>query len=223
MLCSMWTPSLMLLGIKILLQTHCINDLMLAGHVRLVMQKKTNCTGYVEQTEYFLIPFWTCWALAEDDTCTSLANTHIRFLPAWKSQLELLHISSIWAKVKHKNPTEVMTEGILFFPFKLWESCPQQDFTWSSLTWTNLNLFHGLKTRALLMLHGITAEWKQGPDHWHLNQSPTHQPTVWHPKSKGCCFCTKQSLNKCIYFAQVPQSCSILYDNYHSLHFLMEN
>lgn len=76
MLCSMWTPSLMLLGIKILLQTHCINDLMLAGHVRLVMQKKTNCTGYVEQIQYFLIPFWTCWALAEDDTCKSLANTH---------------------------------------------------------------------------------------------------------------------------------------------------
>lgn len=92
MLCSMWPPSLMLLGIKILLQTHCTDTLMLAGHVRRVMQKKTNCRGYVEQIQYFLIPFWTCWALAEGDTCT-----HQDFLSAWKSQIRAaahqLHLS----------------------------------------------------------------------------------------------------------------------------------
>lgn len=34
--------------------------------------------------------------------------------------------------------------------------CPQQDFTWSSLTWTNLNLFHSLKTTSKRSAH---ASW----------------------------------------------------------------
>lgn len=120
MLCSMWTPSLMLLGTKILLQTHCTNNLMLAGHVRFIMQKKSNCTGYVGQIQYFLIPFWTCWALVEDDTCTSLANRHIRLLSAWKSQIRAAPAE---LKANHKDPTEIMTAGIFFFPRKSWESC----------------------------------------------------------------------------------------------------
>lgn len=45
MLRSMGTPSLMLLGMKVLLQAHCTDNLMLSGYVRLIMQKKTICTG----------------------------------------------------------------------------------------------------------------------------------------------------------------------------------
>ena len=45
MLCSMCTLNLMLLGMKVLLQTHCTDNLMLSGYVRFIMQKKTICTG----------------------------------------------------------------------------------------------------------------------------------------------------------------------------------
>lgn len=87
MLHSMCTRSLILLGMKVLLPAHCTDDLILLGYVRLIMQKNTICTGQVEQIQHFLITFWTCQALVEDNTCASLANRHMKLLPAWKSQI----------------------------------------------------------------------------------------------------------------------------------------
>lgn len=44
------------------------------------------------------------------------------------------------------------------------------------------------------MFHEFVAKWKQEPDHWHSSKSPIHQSAMQPPKSKGCCFCTKQNL-----------------------------
>lgn len=86
MLRSMCKLNLMLLGMKIFLQTHCTSNLMLSRYARLIRQKKTICAGWGEQVQYFLITFWTCQALVEDNACECLANRHIK-LSAWKSQL----------------------------------------------------------------------------------------------------------------------------------------
>lgn len=211
MLCSMWTPSLMLLGIKILLQTHCTNNLMLAEHVRFIMQKKSNCTGYVGQIQYVLIPFWTCWALVEDDTCTSLANRHIRLLSAWKSQIRAAPAE---LRQTTKIPLKSWQQGFFFSLVSHGTAAlPSAGFY---LEQPNLNKPKSFPRsedkiqEVCSCFMEFIAEWNQEPGHWHSNQSPTHQSPVWHPKSKGCCFCTKQNLNKCIYFAETHWFCSVL-------------